>query len=93
MANEAQHIDQAVHNMDVIAYLIEKDRFRDWTATVTFYTALHIVEAVFFQNTKHTRTKHGHNHEDRENILKGNRSFKKIYENYSPLQSSSIIAR
>ncbi len=93
MPNESEHIQLALHNIEVIHYLLDKPKFSDWTATVTFYTALHIVEAVFFHDTKNTHRRHGHNHEEREKILKGTRSYQNLYIHYRPLQSASVVAR
>ena len=93
MPNEAEHIQLALHNIKVIDHLRTKPEFCDWTATVTFYTALHIVEAVFFYARRHNNKRHGSNHETRESILKGTRSYQKIYQHYRPLQSASVIAR
>lgn len=93
MPSEKEHIQQAIHNIDVVAYLKKDDDFCDWTATVTFYTALHIIEAVFYKSRKHGSCKHGQRHEGREQILKHTRSYKTIWEHYRIMQSASIIAR
>ena len=93
MPSEPEHIQLAVHNIEVIDYLLAKAEFCDWTATVTFYTALHIVEAVFFHDQQHTNQRHGQNHENREKILKGIRSYQNIYRHYRPLQATSVVAR
>jgi hypothetical protein len=93
MPTEKEHIQQAIHNIDVVAYLRKNDDFCDWTATVTFYTALHIVEAVFYRSKKHGNCKHGQRHEGREQILKHTTNYKNIWQHYRPLQSTSVIAR
>jgi len=93
MSIELEHIQQALHNIEVIDYLCTQPKFCDWTSTVTFYTALHIVEAVFFHDTKNSNRRHGHNHEEREAILKNVNSYRNIYRHYRQLQSASVIAR
>jgi len=93
MANDSDHIQQAVHNTQVLEYLVRKRAYSDWAATVAFYTALHVVEAVFFRDTRKIHRAHGHNHEEREAILKNVKSYQKIYRHYRQLQSASIIAR
>lgn len=93
MPSEAEHIQLALHNIEVIDYLLAKPEFCDWTATVTFYTALHIIEAVFFHDRKHINQRHGQSHENRERILKGTKSYQNIYRHYRPLQSTSAVAR
>jgi len=93
MPNEIEHIQQALHNIRVIDYLRVKPDFCDWTATVTFYAALHIVEAVFFHNETQSNRRHGHNHETREEILKDTTGYRNMYQHYRPLLSASLIAR
>jgi hypothetical protein len=93
MPNEAEHTRLAVHNIHVVAYLLERSDFCDWTATATFYVAVHIVEAVFFKDTRHVKLRHGYKHETREQILKGTKSYENIWRHYRPLQSASVKAR
>ena len=93
MPSENEHVQKTLHNFEVIKYLLAKPEFCDWTATVIFYTALHIVEAVFFYDTKHSKERHGQSHENREKILKNTKSYQNIHRHYRPLQSASVIAR
>ena len=93
MPSEPEHIQLALHNIEVIDYLLANPKFCDWTATVTFYTALHIVEAVFFYDKKHIDRRHGHNHEERDNMLKGTRPYQNMWNHYRPLESASVVAR
>lgn len=82
----------AVHNQRVLDCLVERiDEFPDWVATVAFYKALHVVEAVFYR-APGVRN-HGQSHEDRENILKRTRRFRELYNHYRPLWSASMVAR
>lgn len=89
MATEAEHIQQAVHNMRVAAYLRNESQFRDWTATALFYSAVHIVEAVFFIDLGN---QHGHTHDIREGLLKQNK-YLNIARYYIPLKKISLTAR
>lgn len=93
MPTEDEHTQLAIHNMEVVDYLLVKPEFADWTATITFYTALHIVEAVFFHDQKHVHQRHGQNHENREQLLKGTKSYENMYKHYRPLQAASVVAR
>jgi len=93
MPNEAEHTQLALHNIQVIDYLLDEPKFCDWAAIAIFYTALHIVEAVFFYDKRHSGMRHGYNHETRECILKGTKSYHNIWEHYRPLQSASVKAR
>ena len=60
----------------------------EWIATVAFYKAVQIVEAVF----AHDLGKHSHGHDDRLETLKLGR-FHHIYRHYRPLDGASRIAR
>ncbi len=91
MPNEQQHIQWALHNIDVITYLSKETRYCDWTATVSFYTALHVIEAVFYRMSGSCR--HGICHENRMKLLKTTKRFEKIYRHYRNLYSASRIAR
>ncbi len=91
MPSVEMHIRQAIHNHNLIEYLKKTDKFPDWLATVAFYEALHLVEAIFA--TQLSKTPHGGNHERREQILKRNSKFKKIYTHYRKLWNASIVAR
>ncbi len=91
MANEIEHIQQAVHNMRVTAYLYKEPPFCDWTTTLVFYSAVHIAEAVFFNNL--TTRQHATTHDEREGFLKENNRYLNITEHYIPLKRMSLKAR
>lgn len=61
----------------------------DWVVTVAFYTALHMVEAMFFEDLPDHHTSH---HSDRQFVLEGAR-YKHIWYDYRPLYSQSRLAR
>lgn len=91
MPSENTHITIAKHNQATIEYLLPKiNEHSDWITTIAFYRALHIVEAIFFRNSK---ILHGHNHETRDHHLKSNRRYSHIYKHYRPLWAASTIAR
>jgi hypothetical protein len=55
MADYLDHIKQAEHNEALCEILLANQsyhRFRDWIVTVTFYAAIHYVEASFAQDRK-----------------------------------------
>jgi len=93
MPDEKQHIQWALHNIDVIQYLHEKPLFCDWVATVAFYAALHIVDAVLHHQETVYRRQHGFAHDQRRNILRQSGKYKGLYANYSKLRTHSQIAR
>ncbi len=90
MPTEKAHIDKALHNIEVVAYLNGQPDYHDWTATVCFYAALHVVEALFVLDTS---IRHGINHEHREQVLKRTKRFEKVYRHYRVLQSAATVAR
>lgn len=93
MPNEVQHIQWALHNTDVIRYLLEKPLFCDWTATVSFYTALHIIDGVLFAQETNPNRKHGFSHDQRRKVLKKSSKYKKLYRYYHKLHKHSEVAR
>jgi hypothetical protein len=89
MANELAHITLANRNHDALAHLLpDADRFPEWVATIAFYKAVQIVEAVFVTNLN----QHSTSHHQRLLTLKIAR-FKAIFKDYRVLLSASRIAR
>jgi len=66
MASEADHISLADRNHDFLVDVLREGRFPDWAATVAFYKAVHVVEAVFAADLGRDST----SHTDREESLK-----------------------
>ena len=64
------------------------DRFPEWVATISFYKAVHVIEAVF----ANTLNKHSMSHDDRRQTLK-TLQFKKIFNPYDRLLNASRVAR
>jgi hypothetical protein len=58
MASLQAHLRQAQHNEKLAQELLASMEYKDWIITITFYAAIHYVEAAFFQNAKivHTET-------------------------------------
>ena len=91
MPDESSHLVLANHNQDLLDRLVaEVDRFPDWTATVAFYKALHVVEAALAcENPR----RHGMDHSHRERILKSDNKYRNIYKHYRVLYTASMVAR
>jgi len=47
-----QHFRQAQHNVEFLESFYETYKFNDWAITVSFYTAVHIIEAVIAKKGK-----------------------------------------
>lgn len=88
MATENDHINLANHNHKLLVHLLENGGFADWAATVAFYKAVHVVEAVFAADLHVDST----SHTNREETLKIAK-FKEISKDYSHLLTASRIAR
>ena len=48
MSNEKRHKDQATRNIDFLRSFHPDGKFPDWSITVAFYSAVHIIEYVIF---------------------------------------------
>ena len=89
MATEADHIRLANKNHAALLRLLDDvDKFPEWVATISFYKAVHVIEAVF----AHDLGFHSMSHDDRIQSLKIIR-YKKIFLNYGHLLTASRIAR
>src|SRR5207244_4036511 len=85
------HLALAKWNQQTLDYLLkELDHHSAWVATVAFYKALHLVEAVFATDPA---IRHGHSHEERENCLKSTRKYSHIWKYYRLIWAASMIAR
>lgn len=88
MATELDHIRLASRNHHLLAHLVQIGGYPDWAATVAFYKAVHVVEAVFAA----TLGKHSTSHVDRQATLK-TAAFKSLWKDYSHLAAASRVAR
>jgi hypothetical protein len=85
MATEKEHLRQAEHNQRFLDS-IDGTQFPDWTATVAFYKAVHLVQALF-----HLTGDSCGSHSGRNGILKG--KYPHLWKQYHPLYSFSRLAR
>jgi len=89
MATEADHVALANKNHRTLLYLMEKENcYPEWIATVAFYKAIQVIEAVFCHELK----KNAHTHRRRLDMLK-QPQFKDIFPHFRVLWSASTIAR
>lgn len=90
MPKENDHLVLAQHNQEAIDFLLTGgDRFPDWIATVAFYKALHLIDALLDREYGLDGIDHG----NRRHILKQNRRYRVIYEHYKAMEEASTIAR
>jgi len=67
VANEADHISLANKNHAALTLLLsDHEQHPEWIATIAFYEAVHVVEAVFHHQSKHD----SRNHDERRDRLK-----------------------
>lgn len=91
MAKEEHHISAANVNQQTIEHLcLDVNKFGSWVAVVAFYKALHIVEAVFANDSN---IQHTSDHPTREHTLKTTHKYKEIYKHYALLSRAATIAR
>ena len=88
MATESDHISLANHNHGLLLHLLAHGGYPDWAATVGFYKAVHVVEAVFATDLHRDST----SHTNREETLKIAK-YKGIAKDYSHLLTASRVAR
>lgn len=87
MPLKPEHISQAEHN-EKIAETLSKTKFIDWAVTVTFYAALHYVDAVLAASVIHPDT-----HTERNEAIGGNATLLKVRAEYRTLETLSRNAR
>jgi len=93
VSSESDHLALADRNQGAIAFLLtEADNHPDWIATIAFYKAIHLIEALFH---RFSTVKHGGNHSNREQILKAWRDprYDDIYKHLMALKQASCVAR
>jgi len=89
MSAEHDHIALANVNNDALDHLLrDYEQFPEWIATVAFYKAVQIAEAVF----AHDLSKHSMGHDDRRKTLQMER-YRQLHRDYVPLLTASRIAR
>ena len=91
MSTDTEHLAIADRNQLVLTQLLrDLDRCSEWAAIVAFYKALHIVEAVFANQSPPV---HNHSHHTRLDRLKSTRQFAPLYPFFRTLWAASIVAR
>ncbi len=67
MPDVANHLAKVRSNKSILNHIgnAEATQFPDWYVTITFYTAVHIVEAIIYQE----KNSHSKDHDDREKQL------------------------
>jgi len=90
MPDIATHKQQVAHNQQVMAYLQQAgDIYLDWVVTLTFYTALHLVDQVLAQ----TVNLHPRNHRQRHAAMSQQPDLAPIYRDYWELEHQSRRSR
>lgn len=104
MPSYQAHLYQAQHNEGLLSELLASLSYKDWLVTVAFYSAIHYVEAAFFNNPTivHTDTcipidpntgKWSHSpHNWRMKLLWDN-SPEYVWRSFRSLYNESYIAR
>jgi len=91
MATEENHIALANKNHQTLEYLLlDETSHPEWIATISFYKALHVVEAVF-SNDSNVRSRTNHN--SRLDELKARSVYHPIFKHYRVLWQASTVAR
>ena len=93
MPTVSQHSNQYVHNKEILAlseFDLTKNTNYDWIVTITFYTALHLVEKALasLSNPYHSKK-----HKDRNNLVFSVDILKPIATHYQTLYNQSLRAR
>ncbi|MDD4892077.1 MAG: hypothetical protein PHU85_19315 [Phycisphaerae bacterium] len=90
MGTEAEHLKRAQKNGRAIEYLLLKlGDHPEWVATIAFYKALHLVDALLY----HEFQAHGGNHDNRDRQIKTNHRYSHIAKFYGQLLRASLLAR
>lgn len=93
MPSKEAHVAAAKQNQATLDYLLAGgDEHLPWVATVAFYKALHVVEAVFAAD-KRSPLPHTGDHKLRNHVLKTVNRYQHLWRMYRPLWEASLIAR
>ena len=92
MPTTNDHLALALHNLQTLTHISSKKEFSDWIVTISAYTALHLLEAIIYNNSNDSiRYDHCIDHRMREDIFK--KCYPTIWKKYRPLMSASKVAR
>ena len=78
-----QHVAQWKHNRILVGMI--PVTHPDWIVTVTFYVALHAVDALL----AHDGVARVHSHDTRNGVLMATRRYQQIWRHYQPLHDLS----
>ena len=93
MPSKEAHLSAARENQHALDYLCERIQdFPAWATTVTFYKALHVVEALFAADGAGVGG-HTDEHKERNRLLKTTPRYHQIWKFYRLLFQASLIAR
>jgi hypothetical protein len=94
MPSPDAHLAAARSNYDLMTYLRANRLATDagWVAVIAFYTALHVVEAVF-ATLRHGGVEHTATHYERRNVLRNVRQYLKLWQHCRPLHDAASDAR
>ena len=76
-AKKNRHIDRYEHNVKFRNSIDDKDEFADWKITISFYAAIHFIEAVLCLKKISIE-----NHQDRGEVL---RKYPEMFKYVEPL--------
>lgn len=87
MASSSSHLQQWKHNREFLPQIPRE--FTDWLVTVTFYTALHAIDALLSQDKVAGIVSHS----ARNDVLFRTNRYSFIYDKYNPLYDLSQTIR
>ena len=92
MPKAENHLKQYQHNKSLFCSdaFMTNEGYRDWTITIGFYSALHIIEKAFAELNPPVHFK---GHVIRNKFIFANRRYDKIASKYQALYNQSIRAR
>ncbi len=85
MAGRSEHLAQVAHNERFLG-TVDPGLFPDWYGTIIFYTAVHLVEAMFARFDDHSQS-----HPERNSSLRLH--YPEIWRHFRPLYDFSMTAR
>src|SRR3989339_1752179 len=92
MPSKQAHVAAAIENQKAIEFLCGRlEDFPGRVATIAFYKALHIVEALLAGDPA-IGDGHTDDHKARNHLLKSTNRYKHIWKNYFPLWQASLVA-
>ena len=95
VATQSGHERQARDNERILGLLLASPAGPgqcEWAATVAFYKALHLVEALLAGDVQGPCF-HTSSHDQRNDLLKRTKRYEFVYRQYKPLYDASMTAR